>query len=224
MTGVAIEISSSQGGVALLRGDGPVREEIFPSHRNHACEIFPALERLGVEPKNTDFWAVGLGPGSFTGIRAALASLKGLNLPFQKPVYGLNSHDILAGEMAATGKITAPTLAVLSDARRGEFYVTAYAWLEGELTKVNDTAILAPSQLPRKFFGSTQIVGPDLEPSREVLMTALPRAHWTDEICFPTASRTLRMAHKLRLHGNAPAETLEPIYLRDMQYVKCVVR
>jgi len=75
---------------------------------------FSDLDRIGVT----------VGPGSFTGLRVGLAFAQGLGAALDRPVVGVSALDALAGS------VTAPAIAALIDARRGQVY--ARFWRDGE--------------------------------------------------------------------------------------------
>ena len=87
-------------------------------------EIDTALRRAGVAPADCDFFACVTGPGSFTGIRIGIATVKGLCLALGKPALALTSFDCLAYADKSGRKLC------LVDAGHGNYYACCYA--EGE--------------------------------------------------------------------------------------------
>lgn len=84
--------------------------------------IGAVLQQAGIAPVAVDRIAVTLGPGSFTGVRIALAAARGLALALNKPVFGLSSLETMA---AALPPAAIPTL-IAVDARRGEVYAQGF--------------------------------------------------------------------------------------------------
>ncbi len=84
--------------------------------------IDKCLKKTGLALKDIDFLAVGLGPGSFTGLRIGLATIKGFALALKKPVIGINSLDVLAYSAGDEDKDICP----LVDAKRALVYSAIY--------------------------------------------------------------------------------------------------
>lgn len=84
--------------------------------------IGAVLQQAGIAPVAVDRIAVTLGPGSFTGVRIALAAARGLALAINRPVFGLSTLEVMA---AALPPASQPTL-VAVDARRGEVYAQLF--------------------------------------------------------------------------------------------------
>lgn len=99
---LAIECASTDLSVALRRPDGSVASDAWTSARRQSAELMPRLlallEREDVALTELDGIAVGTGPGSFTGLRVALAAGKGLALALGRPIVGVPS---LAAWLAA---------------------------------------------------------------------------------------------------------------------------
>jgi tRNA threonylcarbamoyladenosine biosynthesis protein TsaB len=93
--------------------------------------------------------AVGLGPGSFTGLRVGIASARGLGATLGLPLIGVCTLDALARGIVAAGGEDRPRLAVL-DARRGEAFAALYA-PSGE--RLWDPWVGSPAALCRRFAG-----------------------------------------------------------------------
>jgi tRNA threonylcarbamoyl adenosine modification protein YeaZ len=113
MITLAIDTSTARGAVAVLRDDQPLAEEHFARDG-----LFAALAKLN--PGKFDAIAVGVGPGSFTGIRAGIAAAKGLALPGGLPVKAVCSFDAIALTALPRMPRDCPQLCVLCDARRDE--------------------------------------------------------------------------------------------------------
>ena len=119
MITLALDTSTERGSLAVLQDDRLVVEQTFARGG-----LFPALEKLN--PGKLDAILVGVGPGSFTGIRAGIAAAKGLALPASTSVTGLSSFDALALVAAPHMPADCELMCVLADARRGEVYFTLH--------------------------------------------------------------------------------------------------
>jgi len=118
---VALETSTARGSVAVGRGDRLLAEVSLGSQRRHAELVVPALDaalRLaGVERSAIGAVVVGSGPGSFTGVRVAGATAKGLVAALGVPLLAYPSLLALAAGVPSAGPVCP-----LFDARRGEVY------------------------------------------------------------------------------------------------------
>src|SRR5512138_1272778 len=95
-------------------------------------------------------WAVGIGPGSFTGLRIGLATLKGLAYARRRPVAGASSLAAMA--LAAAPDAPAGALLVpLLDARKGAVYAGFYRRDAGGVTPVQPEADLSPDALAERL-------------------------------------------------------------------------
>ena len=108
---LAIENSSSQGSVALL-GEATAREIVFESPRGRGGALFQALQTLLADRPHLDRVVVGVGPGSYNGVRSAIAAAWGIAAAHQVPVEGVCS---LLG-------LAEGTYCALGDARAGQYY------------------------------------------------------------------------------------------------------
>ena len=100
-----------------------------------------ARARVGL--KNIDGLGVAIGPGSFSGIRIGLATVKGMALALKKPVAGIPSLEILAWQALKEGESGAS----LIDARRREIYVGMYKKSAGSLTQLNSPRLISSENL-----------------------------------------------------------------------------
>ncbi len=97
---VAIDTSSPLGSVALFEQGELVAEDVRPVATGHGESLLPAIdalfERVGWTPDSVARWAVDIGPGSFTGLRIGLTTVKGVLLVTGAELVTVTSLDALA--------------------------------------------------------------------------------------------------------------------------------
>jgi tRNA threonylcarbamoyladenosine biosynthesis protein TsaB len=190
MLDLAIDTSASVGSIALGNAQVVVQAIEFRGPQRHSAALFPALTRLGIPRLKLRRIIVGLGPGSFSGIRVALAAAQGLALAQNVPVVGICSAYSVAQQYK---KIT--RLGVFADAKRREAFVTVFK--NGEIER--DTYLIPMPELADHASKFTLAVS--AEPLDGIPERAHPRAQ--DFLALP---------------DNLPAwvkgQPLEPIYLR----------
>lgn len=160
-----------------------------------------ALRQAGVTPSQIQLLAVGLGPGSYAGIRSAIALCQGWQLARETPRVGIPSTEVIAAEALRAG--IRGTVQILVDAQRGEFYRTVC------FIEANSISPLAPLEIVSAARVTNQgvTIGPDVS---QAVSGALP--------VFPTAIELARLAAgRSKSHQG---EQLEPIYLRPTTFLK----
>ncbi|MDQ6951166.1 MAG: tRNA (adenosine(37)-N6)-threonylcarbamoyltransferase complex dimerization subunit type 1 TsaB [Mariprofundales bacterium] len=114
--------------VALLRHQGRCITATTPDGLPHSRAVIPLLEKLlaqaGIDWPQIDSFALGCGPGSFTGIRIAAATMNGVNAVLQRPITPLDSLAITAAQ--APLPESNATIWVVEDARMDECFVGCY--------------------------------------------------------------------------------------------------
>lgn len=130
---LAIDRSLATASVALFQGTecvGALEEapqaqgRLLRSASRHPWEglLDELLAKAGVPLSAIDSFTIGLGPGSFSGIRSALAFAKGLALPGENPIWGVTSAAGMAWEVFR-GDAEAERVFVVGDARRGTLWI-----------------------------------------------------------------------------------------------------
>src|ERR1700733_5021068 len=123
MTILALEFSSPQRSVAVAR-DGNVFSEAVETG-GHGTNAFGMIEKVLSEAKierdEIEVIAAGLGPGSYTGIRAAIAIAQGWQLAREIKLLGISSVEAIAAQAQVDKKFG--RVSVVVDAQRGEFYL-----------------------------------------------------------------------------------------------------
>jgi tRNA threonylcarbamoyladenosine biosynthesis protein TsaB len=123
---LAIENAGLCGSVALVSGSHCIAEQSLLSTLTHSKRLLATVERVMDECRTTwdeiDAIAISLGPGSFTGLRIGLGTVKGLALATSIPLIGVPTLDGLAGQFCFTAMPVCPIL----DARKQEVYTALY--------------------------------------------------------------------------------------------------
>ena len=129
---LAVETSSRIGSAALAAGPILLEERTFSGPMRHSSELFPALVDLleGHRFAPTDLGQIhiSIGPGSFTGLRIAVALAKTMHLAHGVRIITVDSLDVVAANLAdANHQPAVPSrIAALFDAKRGQFYASVY--------------------------------------------------------------------------------------------------
>lgn len=190
MLDLVFETSSSMGSIALGNDKVVVQSIEFKGPQRHSASLFPALSRLGIPRLKLRRIIVGLGPGSFSGIRVSLAAAQGIALVQDVPVVGISS-----AYSVALQKKEVTRLGVFADAKRREAFCTAFS--NGKLEK--DTYLLPMAELEEHASKFTLAVS--AESLKGIATRVYPRAK--DFLALPES-----------LPGWVTAQPLEPIYLR----------
>ena len=113
-------------GLALLNEEAVLGELYLALGRHHAEVLLPALDRLfdltATAPEEVDLLACTVGPGSFTGLRIGVSTVKGLALAMNKPIVGVSTLAALALNALPASRWICPLL----DARKAQVYAGLY--------------------------------------------------------------------------------------------------
>ena len=202
---LALEFSSARRGVAVVDGDRVMGLAEATGITPGPFELIEsALRTAGVEREQIECVAVGLGPGSYTGVRSAIAVAQGWQLALGVKLLGLSSAEVLAATAHAAG-ITGHVMSVI-DAQRREYYsacheIDAHGWREAIALQL--LPYVAIEKLPDGF----ELISPNAD-------CPFPRTRHV----LPSAAELGRLA--ARRIDFVPGEKLEPIYLRETTFVK----
>ena len=119
---LGVDTSTPIGSVALIDGDNVVAEHTLDIVQAHSSRLMPAIDSVlkwgDITVDDLDGCAVGIGPGSFTGIRIGVATLKSICYAVDKPIIGVSTLEAIAYNLRWSNSIICPLL----DARRSEIY------------------------------------------------------------------------------------------------------
>jgi tRNA threonylcarbamoyladenosine biosynthesis protein TsaB len=152
---LAVETATSAVSVALLRGEALLDEWTSEDARAPSERLLPGIDallaRAGARLDAIGGFAVSVGPGSFTGLRVGIATVKGLAFASGRPVAAVPT----LAALALGGRDGGAPVAVLLDARRGEMYAAVYGADGAAL--VTET-VAKPAALAERLAAGTRIV------------------------------------------------------------------
>jgi len=190
---LAFDTSSSACTAALFDGQECVgrRDELIG--RGHAERLVPMLSEL-LDGRRADEILVGVGPGSFTGIRVAIAAAHGLAIGWDADLKGMSSLALLAAGVAAEGDVAAAVLG-----GHGELFVQQFDGASGDPT--TELRNLVPAQ-------AAQLVTADIVVGSGASQLVAARGFGQAREAWPSAADALRLPEGLR---SLPAK---PVYAR----------
>ena len=206
MRTLALEFSSTRRSVAAIAPDGePVEAVAAGLNRNTQAFVLIAdvLKKVHWDRRDIECIAVGLGPGSYTGVRVGISIAQGWQIARNVNLLGVSSADAIAEQARCDG--LRGTVTCLIDAQRQEFYRAVYNLDDNAARTIQPLHIETLAQANGHAAQGEVIVSPDDHPliSHRV---------------FPTAAVIARMASTR--HDYLPGEKLEPIYLRETAFIK----
>jgi tRNA threonylcarbamoyladenosine biosynthesis protein TsaB len=214
----AIDTSTPLGSVALFDGDALVLEDSRRVSNAHGESLLPMVDalfaRAGWKPRDVARWGVGIGPGSFTGVRIGVATAKGVVLATGAELVAVTSLDAVAyGIVARDGEAVASLL----EAGKGELFVQVA--LRGALVvpPVNIATSRATELLAGVACAAMVLAG---EASSAVDAASLPfpvRALREPPNDLPRAASVGRLA--MRRAPDDP-DAVEPLYVRAPDITK----
>jgi len=171
------------------------------------------LEALGIKLKDLDYLAVGIGPGSFTGVRIGLATVKGLGLVLKKKTIGISTLDIIAYNALSLDK--AIYICPLLDARRGFVYATLYKKQGFSLKRILPYQLINVEDLLKITPKGAIFLGDGLNLYKSTIISLVENSFILDEEFFwPRGTNIIRLAiERIKKKNFADLTALKPIYL-----------
>jgi len=206
---LGIETSSRRGSVALVESGKLVALASHERLNRHGEAILPIVDSLLAEAgwarTSIDRLGVGIGPGSFTGLRIGVALANGIALGIDRPLLGVGSLRAMA---RAADSSSRPVAAVL-DALRDEFFISVYDANGGEL--------IAPCAIPQAG-AESKVMGFGIP---ELMVVGQAARGWARALSgerhdLPCASATALLAGEM-VPADAPAL---PQYVRPADAIK----
>jgi tRNA threonylcarbamoyladenosine biosynthesis protein TsaB len=215
---LALETATTCGSIALVAEDRCLGEFSLNTATAHSRRLLSGIDWLLAQCDLS--WpqigaiAVGLGPGSFTGLRIALSTAKGLCMATERPLIGVGTLDGLASQFPFSSLPICPVV----DARKNEIYTALYRCNhQGIQEKTTEAMVIKPERLQEFITTPTLLVGDGLPlygPMLKEMLGDLALLAPT-ETCFARAASIGSAAwHLFRQGAFLDPATTVPIYVR----------
>lgn len=164
---LAIDTSALTATAAILSDDTLLGEISTTTKLTHSQTIMPMIDELlkkvNLDISDIDLFACSEGPGSFTGLRIGIGTIKGLAYGLGKDAVGISTLEALAHNIAFTPFLISPIM----DARRGQVYNALYRYSSGKLECIKEPRALAIEELCGELTEKTIFVGDGVKVHRE---------------------------------------------------------
>jgi tRNA threonylcarbamoyladenosine biosynthesis protein TsaB len=156
---LGIDTSTKTGSVAVISESAVIAQYSLNIEVTHSERLMSTVDRVlmdtGIPMSQFDGFAVAIGPGSFTGLRIGLSTVKGLALATGKPVAAVPTLRALAWNMPFTSHPVCPML----DARKNEVYAALYTVDGSALKQTMPEAVIPLARLGDLITGRTVFTG-----------------------------------------------------------------
>ena len=184
--------------------------EVLLSH------IEKLLKMLKLKLQDLDGFSVSIGPGSFTGLRIGLATVKGLGFASGKPVASIPTLDALAFLSRGERYPLVPLL----DAKKKQVYAAVYETQNKKIIRKTSYFVIDPSELKQKIPPEVVFTGPGIKVCQSELKNLMgKKAHFLrGEKTMPSGAAVAYMGwEKLKQGEKEDLFLLEPIYVRKSE-------
>lgn len=196
--------------------DGKLYEYNLEVGRSLSELLAPTIQRVveavGLKIADIDYFACGLGPGSFTGMRIGLATIKGLSVVRNKPVVGISSLDILAKNVKPSERLIVSAL----DARRGLIYCSSYKYERGLLKRKSEYSLLSSDEFLKRFRAKKPVIlGDALALYKDKISAGIKGAAVLDKDYWALKAHNLMELALVKIKAKqfTSALNVKPIYL-----------
>ena len=172
---LAIDTATNSGGVALSRNSEVLGVIMMKTPMKYSDRVILnidfLLDQLGIGINQVDCFVTAHGPGSFTGLRIGLATVKGLAQSLEKPVIGLSTLECLAYRFRYADTIISP----LVDARRQQVYTGLYEIKENVVRFLRTETVGTPADWLKTITEPCTFVGDGAEMYFQTIKAFLPQ-------------------------------------------------
>jgi tRNA threonylcarbamoyl adenosine modification protein YeaZ len=209
MKSLFIDTATDTGVVGLFEGDRLLHSRTYPAAFANSKLLLPAILELISSPKELAYIGVGIGPGSYTGIRVAVATAKGIAYGANLPLVGVPTLRAFVPEKGEIG-----TFVAAIDARIGGIYALKGIVEDGCVRFLEKEALLSLEDFKKFIEGVDFLITPDSEVLQkrlsELSVHVVQRTPSLKQ--FGALAHAEFMAGRVVLDGNLPL-----LYLRKTQ-------
>lgn len=221
---LSIDSSSKVATAALLNNDEVLGEYVLNNKREHSVLLMPMIENLlkdcNLTVNDIDGYVVSKGPGSFTGLRIGMATIKGLSFGSSKPYISISTLDALAYSLINFKGIICPIM----DALRENVYTGLYKNSNGQLESIIEPTPMDIDELVATLKEQNEDViftGDAVSKHKDYIEEHLPKAQFApNHLSIIRASSLGELGLNLLKDGKCDDPNSAPIYLKQPQAVR----
>jgi len=213
---LAIDTSALTATAAIISDGTLLGEMSITTKLTHSQTIMPMIDELlkkvSLDISDIDLFACSEGPGSFTGLRIGIGTIKGLAYGSGRPVVGVSTLEALAHNISFTDLVISPIM----DARRGQVYNALYKYNGSKLECIKEPRALSIEELCEEITETTIFVGDGVKVHKEKVKELLG-----EKAIFSPPHHQLQRAGSVAYAalGKIPCDAAEltAVYLRKPQ-------
>ncbi len=218
---MGLETGSASASAGLVSG-GRIIATLSREVRSHGADLPVMVDDLlagaGLRIRDLSAIAIGIGPGSFTGLRIGVSYAKGLATGAHHQIVGIPSLDALA-LCGSISPMARPGMSICSilDARKGEIYVSLYRVVADALEKITGDLVVPLDEFASRITGEVLFVGESkAEDAKALVEHSGGKAHTVGTSGFACRGSFVAALGAARVARNDVDEvaTLEPLYVR----------
>ena len=219
---LGLDTSSNATSIAVIEDNKLICEYTINTKTTHSQKLMPMIENMlkisEVNVNDMDMIAICQGPGSFTGLRIGMATAKALSHVNNLPIVGVNSLELLAGNMDLSDK----KICSILDAQRTQVYMGQYKFENNKLVEIKSVDVVEIDELLEELKSSNEewiLVG-------EAVYKYEDKIKEIENICVPAPSHNVNKASSLctiamnKYDQNIDVYdcyTINPVYIRKSQ-------
>ena len=215
---LAVDTATESCSVAIVNQSHILSEINLNPRQTHSKHLMPAIDHslamANLNASDLQGLAVTRGPGSFTGLRIGISTVKGLAVALNLPLVSVSTLDALAMQAAAPGFLVCPVL----DARKKEVYSATYRLCGGQVKQTGPESVMSPQTLSQSIDEPSIWVGSGATLYRDLLLAPeKPKrflAPQSQHLIRATTVAQLAMP-ALRSGQTMDVATFEPVYIRQ---------
>jgi len=213
---LAIDTSTKNLSLAVAKKGKVVKFRNTKLNRPLSSSIMPSIKRIldsaGISLGKIDGFAVGLGPGSFTGLRVGLSTIKGLAFVTNKPIIGVSSLDALAMNIEEDHA----QICTLCDAKRNLVYACLYEKKGSLLKRKSDYVLESIDEVLVRIKGKTSFIGDGVKLFRDDInkVKSIGPVFVDEKLMLPQAKFLIPLVlEKFQKGRRDDIDKLTPLYL-----------
>ena len=219
---LGIDTSSNATSIAVIEDNKLICEYTVNTKTTHSQKLMPMIENMlkisEINVNDMDMISICQGPGSFTGLRIGMATAKALSHVNNLPIVGVNSLELLAGNMDLSDK----KICSILDAQRTQVYMGQYKFENNKLVEIKSVDVVEIDELLEELKSSNEewiLVG-------EAVYKYEDKIKEIENICVPAPSHNVNKASSLCTIAMSKYDqnidvydcyTINPVYIRKSQ-------